>query len=164
MIYGECSSIGRASACGAEGCGIVPRHSPVDKLNRLRGGFLILLEYMYIKDLKDCEEIIAGDKTVLREFLHPSKADLKLRYSLAHALVKSGQSSQLHKLKTSEVYYILQGQGKMHVDKESSVVKAGQVIYIPPNSKQYIENTGDKDLKFLCIVDPAWKPEDEEIL
>ena len=26
---------------------------------------------MFIKDLKNCQEIIAGDKTILREILHP---------------------------------------------------------------------------------------------
>jgi mannose-6-phosphate isomerase-like protein (cupin superfamily) len=28
---------------------------------------------------------------------------------------------------------------------------------------QYIENTGVSVLKFLCIVDPAWRKEDEEV-
>jgi len=96
--------------------------------------------------------------------LHPDKADLQIRYSLAHAMVKPGQSSLPHKLKTSEVYYILEGQGIMHVDDESAKVGFGQAVYIPPNSRQYIENTGDSDLKFLCIVDPAWRPQDEEVL
>jgi len=31
-------------------------------------------------------------------------------------------------------------------------------------SEQYIENTGSGNLQFLCIVEPAWKPEDEIIL
>ena len=52
----------------------------------------------------------------------------------------------------------------MHIDNELEKVYAGQAIYIPPNSVQYIENIGKSDLKFLCIVDPAWKKEDEEIL
>ena len=119
---------------------------------------------MLIRDLSECDEIIAGDGTILRELLHPDKADLKIRYSLAHAIVKPGQSSLPHRLKNSEVYYILQGQGVMHVDDESAAVRAGQAIYVPPSSKQHINNTGDTDLKFLCIVDPAWQPEDEEIL
>jgi len=61
---------------------------------------------MIIKDLQNCEEFIAGDNTILRELLHPDKLNLKLRYSLAHAVVKPCLTSQLHKLKTSEVYYI----------------------------------------------------------
>lgn len=119
---------------------------------------------MIVKDLKNCEEFIAGDNTILHELLHPNKADLNLRYSLAHALVKPGLTSQPHKLKNSEVYYILEGEGTMYIDEENAKVRLGQAVYIPPNSKQYIKNTGKTDLKFLCIVDPAWRIEDEEVL
>ncbi len=118
---------------------------------------------MFIKDLQDCDEFIAGDDSLLRELLHPDKADLAIRYSLAHAIVKPGQTSKPHKLKTSEVYYILEGEGIMHINKESEKVTPGNVIYIPPSSRQYIRNTGSSELKFLCIVDPAWRHEDEEV-
>jgi mannose-6-phosphate isomerase-like protein (cupin superfamily) len=118
---------------------------------------------MFIKDLKSCEEFLAGDKTALRELLHAAKADLDLRYSLAYAVVKPGEKSYLHSLKTSEVYYILSGQGIMHINEETAEVHPHQAIYIPPHAKQFIENTGEKNLEFLCIVDPAWKKEDEEV-
>ncbi|MBN2615149.1 MAG: cupin domain-containing protein [Bacteroidales bacterium] len=119
---------------------------------------------MFIKDLKDCEEFIAGDNSVLRELLHPDKADLKLGYSLAHAVINPGITSLPHKLNASEVYYIMQGEGLMHIDNEESKVLPGQAVYIPPNAEQYIQNTGTVDLIFLCIVDPAWRLENEEIL
>ena len=45
-----------------------------------------------------------------------------------------------------------------------SGIKDGQAIYIPPLAKQFIQNTGKKDLKFIGIVDPAWRKEDEEVL
>jgi mannose-6-phosphate isomerase-like protein (cupin superfamily) len=119
---------------------------------------------MIIRDIEACDEIVAGDETILRELLHPGKARLQIRYSLAHASVKPGQSSLLHRLKTSEVYYILEGEGMMFVDDESAEIRSGQAVYIPPNSTQYVKNTGNSDLKFLCIVDPAWRAEDEEVL
>lgn len=119
---------------------------------------------MFIRDLKQCEEFTAGDNTILRELLHPAKADLKLRYSLAHAVVKPGKASRPHRLKTSEVYYILEGKAIMHIDEESAMVRPGHAIYIPPNANQYIHNSGKTDLVFLCIVDPAWRKEDEEVL
>ena len=119
---------------------------------------------MFIKDLQKCEEFIAGDNTILRELLHPDKADIKLRYSLAHALVKPGETSKRHRIKSSEVYYIMEGEGMMSIDNESTKVLTGQAIYIPPNSLQCIRNIGRGNLKFLCIVDPAWQPEDEEVL
>lgn len=117
---------------------------------------------MLIKDLENCEVFVAGDKTLLRELLHPDKIDgAAFRYSVAHAVVKVGASSIPHALKTSEAYYILEGDGEMHIGDESANVHAGQAIVISPNAKQYIRNIGTTDLKFLCIVDPAWRPEDE---
>ena len=119
---------------------------------------------MFIKDLNACELFSAGDATHLRELLHPDKADLKINYSLAHAVVNPGQASLRHRLRTSEVYYILEGRGLMHINDETAPVWPGQAIYIPPHAVQYIHNTGSADLVFLCIVDPAWRQEDEEVL
>ena len=118
---------------------------------------------MFVKNLASCEEFIAGDDTILRELLHPDKGILSIRYSLAHAVVKPGKKSYTHKLKTSEVYYILEGCGLMHIDAESRNVVAGDSVYIPPGAMQYIENNGNDDLKFLAIVDPAWRKDDEEV-
>ena len=119
---------------------------------------------MLIKKFQDQAEFIAGDNTILREYLHPDKDNVELRYSLAHAINKIGASSAPHKLKTSEVYYILQGRGQMHIDNQVAEVEEGDVVYIPPHSVQFIKNIGTGDLKFLCIVDPAWRVEDEQIL
>ena len=118
---------------------------------------------MFLKHVKDCKEVIAGDGSMLRELLHPEKADLQIRYSLAHAKVPAGRATKPHRLKASEVYYIMAGHGLMHIDKESFEVNPESAVYIPPEARQYIENTGDSDLIFLCIVDPAWRKEDEEI-
>lgn len=116
---------------------------------------------MFIKHLHDCEEFVAGDNTQLRELLHPDKQPLSIRYSLAHATVKPGLTSFEHALETSEIYYILQGNGLMFINDEQSEVSAGHVIYIAPKSRQCIKNIGKEDLLFLCIVDPAWRIEDE---
>ena len=40
-------------------------------------------------------------------------------------------------------------------------VKKNDAIFVPPNSKQFLENSGEMDLVTLCIVDPAWRQEDE---
>lgn len=119
---------------------------------------------MFIKRFEQCEEFIAGDGSVLREFLHPDKEELAIRYSLAHAIVKPKDSTKPHRLRVSEVYYILEGKGVMYIDDSSEDVTIGNTIYIPPNSVQYIQNIGESDLKFLCIVDPAWRIQDEEII
>lgn len=118
---------------------------------------------MLVQNLKDCQEFIAGDNTILRELLHPDKQPVALRYSLAHATLPVGKTSQPHSLKTSEVYYILSGQGEMHIDDETQIVNSGDAVYIPPNTRQFIRNCGVEPLVFICIVDPAWRKEDETV-
>ncbi len=119
---------------------------------------------MYIKHLKDCPEFIAGDDSHLREILNPGKEKIEINYSLAWAMVKPGEKTLPHKLKNSEVYYIIKGIGIMYINNEEKSVKENDTIYIPPDAIQFIKNTGEENLEFLCIVDPAWKPEVEEIL
>ncbi len=118
---------------------------------------------MLVQRLSRCQEFIAGDGTKLRELFHPDKQPLALGYSLAHATVPVGQTSVPHSLKTSEVYYIISGQGEMYIDDENQKVESDDAIYIPPNARQYIRNIGDEPLVFICIVDPAWRQEDESI-
>ena len=116
---------------------------------------------MLIRSLKDCPDFTAGDGSRLRELLNAGKGPFAFRYSLAHAVVRPGEATQPHALKSSEVYYILEGRGEMHIGNESAGVFAGDAVDIPPHATQYIANTGPTDLVFLCIVDPAWKKEDE---
>jgi mannose-6-phosphate isomerase-like protein (cupin superfamily) len=119
---------------------------------------------MTLKKLQDIDAIDGGEGTKIRQIFHPHNTLSGIRFSISHSSVKPGQKSTLHKMKTSEVYYILEGDGVLHIDDDELNISKDQAIYIPPNSKQYIENTGKNDLKFLCIVDPAWRKEDEEIL
>ena len=122
---------------------------------------------MIVKRFEDQEEIVALDDTLIREFLNPKhdKVPLHLTYSLAHASIPVGKSSLPHRFfEASEVYYILRGKGIMYIDDETAEVGPGDTIYIPPMGIQYIENIGNSDLIFLCIVDPAWEKKDEEVI
>jgi mannose-6-phosphate isomerase-like protein (cupin superfamily) len=119
---------------------------------------------MLVRRLSHCDEFMAGDNSILRELFHPDKVPVAIRCSLAHASVAAGETTLAHRLKTAEVYYILSGSGRMHIGDESAQVDAGCAVYIPPGAVQYIENTGRHDLLFLCIVDPAWREADEEIV
>jgi mannose-6-phosphate isomerase-like protein (cupin superfamily) len=118
---------------------------------------------MLIRELRKCPAFDAGDHTLLRELLHPDKTALRLRYSLAHAVVQPGRKSVPHRLKSSEVYYILSGRGIMHINDQRRAVRAGQAVYIPPNARQFIAASGRTPIRFLCIVDPAWRREDETV-
>jgi mannose-6-phosphate isomerase-like protein (cupin superfamily) len=119
---------------------------------------------MIIKNQKNSIKIIGSESAVIYDLLNPTHVENKIRYSLAHVSLSNGKSTLPHIMKTSEVYYILEGEGVLHINNESENVKMGDTIFVLPDSKQHIENIGSKDLKFLCIVDPAWKKDDEIIL
>lgn len=119
---------------------------------------------MFHKKLKDAPEFLAGDHTTLREIMHPTHDKVATGYSIAHARVEVGKASLPHQLKGSETYYILDGQGEMYVDNEMISIQKDDVFLVPPQATQYIKNTGQGDLVFLCIVEPFWQEEEEEIL
>jgi mannose-6-phosphate isomerase-like protein (cupin superfamily) len=119
---------------------------------------------MIIKNPDECNQFTAGDGSLLRELLNPLKETIRVNYSLAHAVLPPGEATLDHRLKSAEVYYIIEGAGEMFVDDERAEVSAGQAVYIPPGAVQRLRNTGQGDLVFLCIVDPAWRPEDEVLV
>lgn len=119
---------------------------------------------MFKVTLADRPEFLAGDETRLREIFHPAKHRLSLNYSLAHGTLPPGQRSKRHVLASAEVYYFLAGQGRLTVDGEVTFIECGTTIYVPPGGQQFLENTGETNVEFLCLVDPAWRMEDETIL
>lgn len=119
---------------------------------------------MLIRKLANCSEIVAGDGTRLRELLHPERDyPFTGRYSLAQAVIQPGERSTPHRLTSSEVYYIMSGQGRMHIDDDTADVSPGDAFEIPPGATQWLENTGSQPIAFLCIVDPAWQQEQETV-
>ena len=70
---------------------------------------------------------------------------MELDILLSHSTVNSGKKSKMHKMKTSEIYYIIERRRSITRTMISqNLVSEDQAIYIPPHSKQYIENTGKK--------------------
>jgi mannose-6-phosphate isomerase-like protein (cupin superfamily) len=120
---------------------------------------------LIIQDLADCPSFEAMDKTHIIEQLHPLRHGVDIPYSIAQAILLPGRASLSHRLKTSsEVYIVLEGEGEMHVESERAMIHAGQAFFIPPGSRQHLKNTGSVDLRFICIVYPFLRAEDEEIL
>lgn len=119
---------------------------------------------MIVKKLHGLNKIEGGEGTMISQIFHPHNTLSCIGYSISHCTIKPKKRSKRHKMKTSEIYYILDGTGLMHVDDESQTVSKNDAVYIPSFSVQFIENTGSSDLKFLCIVDPAWKQEDQIML
>lgn len=79
--------------------------------------------------------------------------------SIARARVTPGVTTQWHRLNhTTERYVILEGEGRVEVgDCAPRQVKTGDVVIIPPQTRQRISNTGVQDLIFLAICSPRFQ-------
>jgi mannose-6-phosphate isomerase-like protein (cupin superfamily) len=78
--------------------------------------------------------------------------------SIARARVKPGEKTRWHKLlDRKERYVILQGEGFVEIaDSPPQLVQPGDVVLIPENCPQRIENRGEEDLVFLALCTPRF--------
>jgi len=111
---------------------------------------------VFVKKTSECDAFVANDGCTIRELLHPKNDPVDLPYSLALATVDVGQQSYQHKLQQTEVYHILQGYGRLFIENEDREVGVGDVIVIPAEALQWIENIGNEALIFSAIVSPPW--------
>jgi mannose-6-phosphate isomerase-like protein (cupin superfamily) len=81
--------------------------------------------------------------------------------SIARARVESGVRTQWHCLhETWERYLIIAGQGVAEIgDLAPARVSAGDVVVIPPGTRQRIRNAGSQELVFYAICSPRFTPE-----
>ena len=119
---------------------------------------------MSLRKSSEINSIQGNEGTSIKQYFHPHNTLNGINYSIAQFTLEPGKKSKLHKMKSSEIYYILEGNGEILIDGESFNIEKDDSVYVPPNSKQFIRNSGSENLKFLCIVEPAWKADDEILL
>jgi len=98
------------------------------------------------------------------EELCNSKDDPAL--SIARARLEPGRTTRWHRLfPQTERYVILAGEGVVEVEEVlagapasslAETVSAGDVVVIPPGSRQRIRNSGREDLIFLALCTPRF--------
>jgi len=117
-----------------------------------------------ISHYKNLTPYITQDGSEIRELMHPDEQG-NTSQSLAEAIVKPGQTTLLHYHRTSEeLYFILQGEGKMQLGKTFFPVKKTDTICIPPGTQHRIENTSHENLIILCCCSPAYSHADTVII
>ncbi len=72
--------------------------------------------------------------------------------------VDPGAATPLHNHWYEQEMYILDGQGILVGDKGQSPIKEGHVLWVAPNERHQIKNTGQTTLKFICCVPQKPKP------
>src|SRR4029077_8672869 len=91
---------------------------------------------------------------------HPDCANAPVRnQSLAEASVPGGSATDRHYHKKSEeFYFLLEGEGTMEIDGETSPVAPGDAILMPPGAWHQI--TASTRLRFLCCCAPPYSHDD----
>ena len=115
---------------------------------------------MDIQNIEKVPSFTTKDGSEIRELLAHRNSCIR-NQSLAEARVPAGSATAMHyHPQTEEIYYILEGHGRMQVDDQIRNVEPGDAIAIPPSSRHQITNTGPIPLRLLCCCAPAYEHED----
>lgn len=115
---------------------------------------------MVIVPYNDAITYTTKDGSQIRELMNSANSSAR-KQSLAEATVAPGATTMEHyHAQTEEIYYILQGDGRMRLNGEEFAVTIGDSIAIPPGSRHNITNIGETPLVFLCCCAPPYSHDD----
>ena len=115
---------------------------------------------MDVRSIHEVPAFTTKDGSEIRELLAHRNSVIR-NQTLAEARLPPGKSSTPHyHVRTEEIYYILEGTGRMQIGQSVRGVVAGDAIAIPPGSVHQISNTGPDTLKFLCCCAPGYEHDD----
>jgi mannose-6-phosphate isomerase-like protein (cupin superfamily) len=73
-------------------------------------------------------------------------------------------SSHHYHPKDEETYFILKGSASMKIDEKEYAVKAGDAIFIQPPERHQITANSERDVEYLVVCSPVWKPSNSVFL
>lgn len=115
---------------------------------------------MTINQLEHQTPFTTADGSEIRSILDHTNAPVE-KQSLAEATLPAGGQTERHYHKVSEeLYFITEGEGVMELDGDTSEVKPGDAILIPPGSWHQITASSGGALKLLCCCAPPYSHDD----
>jgi mannose-6-phosphate isomerase-like protein (cupin superfamily) len=106
-----------------------------------------------VASLDAARAFTTADGSTIRELWHTEAQ------SLAEASLAGGQATTRHYHAASEeIYFVLEGRGRMELDGEVREVGPGDAVLIPPGAWHQI--TAGEELRFLCCCAPPYADED----
>jgi mannose-6-phosphate isomerase-like protein (cupin superfamily) len=100
------------------------------------------------------------DGSEIRELLAYRNSAIR-NQSLAEARLPVGAATQSHfHPRAEEIYFLLEGRGRMQLEDAVREVGPGDAIAIPPGMRHQITNTGSETLRFLCCCATCYEHED----
>jgi mannose-6-phosphate isomerase-like protein (cupin superfamily) len=98
----------------------------------------------------------------------PAGSDRKFSYLVDHevgsldvtqflGVIAPGRAPD-HSHVYDEVIYVMEGEGKLHLDGTETVIAGGSCIHLPPLVEHCLENSGDRPMRVLGVFHPAGDP------
>ena len=113
---------------------------------------------MIVQNLSSQKPFITKDGSQIRSILDRTNAPVQ-NQSLAEACLPAGGSTQRHYHKLSEeLYFLLEGSGRMEVDGIVRQIGPGHAILIPPGA--WHEMVAESSMRFLCCCAPPYSHDD----
>jgi quercetin dioxygenase-like cupin family protein len=81
-----------------------------------------------------------------------SKEDGAANFAMRMFEVQPGGQTPLHRHPHEHEVFALEGRGTVVCDGRSSPFGPEDVIFVPGNAEHCFKNTGDKSLRFLCLI------------
>jgi mannose-6-phosphate isomerase-like protein (cupin superfamily) len=119
---------------------------------------------VHVSAYDDIEPFVTLDGSEIREWAGRVSAPAK-KQSLAEATVPAGGVTIEHFHVTSEeLYLVTAGEGRLTVDDEERVLRAGDCALIPPGARHKVANVGGEPLRIVCSCSPPYSDEDTRLV
>jgi mannose-6-phosphate isomerase-like protein (cupin superfamily) len=111
-------------------------------------------------NLDKLESFITADGSAIRELAGPAWSPVR-NQSLAEATLEAGgETAEHYHPQTEELYYFVEGEGRMRLGEAEDSVGPGDCVVIPPGTPHKLWNSGSEPLILLCCCAPAYRDDD----
>ena len=111
----------------------------------------------------EIEPFVTKDGSMIRELMHPGQ-HAPSTMSFAEASIEPGGTTLSHFHRTSEeIYHVIHGMGTMRLGETEFDIRVGDTIMIAPGTPHNVTNTGNAQLKILCVCHPPYADVDTQL-
>ena len=86
---------------------------------------------MSLRKSSEINFVDGNEGTKIKQYFHPHNTLNGINYSIAQFTLEPGKKSKLHKIKSSEIYYILEGDANLKIDEDTHHLGKDDSAYVP---------------------------------
>ena len=104
-------------------------------------------------DLRAQAAIHEGEGTILRRLFFRQRSQLPIRFDIWELPPGASEGDHIHGSDDAleEIYYFLEGQGKLVIEGEEVAVTRGDAVLVPPGVDHGLYNTGTAPLRLVLL-------------